>query len=520
MSLVSAMASAAIPDALNIADYLVARHVREGRGARTALVTGDGTITYSELDALVNRTSNALRGLGVAPEQRIILLLHDTPAFYACFLGAIKIGAVPVPLNTLLRQPDYQFILNDSRAMAAIVSEPLVREVLPIVHLLPCLKHLVVSGGALDGLPSLEAIIEQADATLDPAPTHKDDAAFWLYSSGSTGAPKGTIHLHHDIICTIEGYARGVLQMTDQDRCLSAAKLFFAYGLGNSLSFPLGLGGQAIVIGGRPTPAAMFEAIDRFRPTIFFAVPTLYGAMLQVDDAVTRFNLSSLRFCVSAGEALPSEIFRRWKDRFGQEIVDGIGSTEMLHMFLSNRPGACRPGTSGIEVPGYAAKIVGEHGAALPADTIGTLMVSGDSAAAGYWKQHDKTKNTFQGEWVNTGDKYFRDEDGYYHHCGRTDDMLKVGGIWVSPIEVENTVLAHEAVLECAVVGVSDTDGLTKPKAFVVLRDGVEPTPQIAQDIQSFVKSRIAPYKYPRWIEFTSALPRTATGKLQRFRLR
>jgi benzoate-CoA ligase family protein len=520
MSLVSAMASAAIPDALNIADYLVARHVREGRGARTALVTGDGTITYSELDALVNRTSNALRGLGVAPEQRIILLLHDGPAFYACFLGAIKIGAVPVPLNTLLRQPDYQFILNDSRAMAAIVSEPLVREVLPIVHLLPCLKHLVVSEGTLDGLPSLEAIIEQADATLDAVPTHKDDAAFWLYSSGSTGAPKGTIHLHHDIICTIEGYAHGVLQMTDQDRCLSAAKLFFAYGLGNSLSFPLGLGGQAIVVGGRPTPGTMFEAIDRFRPTIFFAVPTLYAAMLQVEDAARRFNVSSLRFCVSAGEALPPEIFRRWKDRFGQDIVDGIGSTEMLHMFLSNRPGACRPGTSGIEVPGYAAKIVGEDGAALPADTIGTLMVSGDSAAAGYWKQHDKTKSTFQGEWVNTGDKYFRDADGYYHYCGRTDDMLKVGGIWVSPIEVENTVLAHEAVLECAVVGVSDTDGLTKPKAFVVLRDGVEPTPQIAQDIQSFVKSRIAPYKYPRWIEFTSALPRTATGKLQRFRLR
>jgi benzoate-CoA ligase len=377
-----------------------------------------------------------------------------------------------------------------------------------------------VSGGPPDGLPSFEALIEVASAALDPADTHKDDAAFWLYSSGSTGTPKGAVHLQHDIICTIDGFARGVLQMDERDRCLSAAKLFFAYGLGNSLSFPLGLGAQAIVIAARPTPEAMFDAVARYRPTIFFAVPTLYGAMLQVENATTRFDLSSLRFCVSAGEALPPEIFRRWHERFGLEIVDGIGSTEMLHMFISNRPGACRPGTSGVEVPGYAAKIVGEDGAPLPADGIGTLMVSGDSAAAGYWKQHEKTKATFQGHWVNTGDKYFRDADGYYHYCGRTDDMLKVGGIWVSPVEVENTVLAHRAVLECAVVGATDTDGLTKPKAFVVLRPGVSETPETARDIQVFVKSRIAPYKYPRWIEFVPDLPKTATGKIQRFRLR
>jgi benzoate-CoA ligase family protein len=520
MSLVPAAASTAIPDALNIADYLVARHVREGRGARIALITAAGPITYGELDALVNRTGNAFRGLGVASEQRIVLLLHDGPAFYAGFLGAIKIGAVPVPVNTLLRQGDYQFILNDSRAPVAIVSAPLAGEVLPIVHLLPCLKHLIVSGSIVDGLLSLEALIEKASATLNPADTHRDDAAFWLYSSGSTGTPKGAIHLQHDILYTIEGYARGVLNMTEQDRCLSAAKLFFAYGLGNSLSFPLGLGAQAIVFAGRPAPEAMFEAIDRFHPTIFFAVPTLYGAMLQIEDAASRVDLSSLRFCVSAGEALPPEIFRRWQDRFGLEIVDGIGSTEMLHMFLSNRPGASRPGTSGVEVPGYAARIVGEEGAPVPTDSIGTLMVSGDSAAAGYWKQHEKTKATFQGQWVNTGDKYFRDAEGYYHYCGRSDDMLKVGGIWVSPVEVENTILAHPAVLECAVVGASDTDGLTKPKAFVVLGPGVAPTSDVALDIQRFVKSRIAAYKYPRWIEFVSALPKTATGKIQRFRLR
>lgn len=520
MSLVSAVTPTVSPDALNIADYLVARHVREGRGARIALMTAAGPITYSELDALVNRAGNMLRALGVLPEQRIVLLLHDGPAFYASFLGAIKIAAVPIPVNTLLRQGDYQFILNDSRATVAIVSERLAGEALPIVHLLPCLKHLIVAGGHPDGLPSFEALIDKASATLDSADTHKDDAAFWLYSSGSTGTPKGAIHLQHDIICTIEGYARGVLGMTERDRCLSAAKLFFAYGLGNSLSFPLGLGAQAIVFAGRPAPEAMFETIDRFHPTIFFAVPTLYGAMLQIENAATRFDLSSLRFCVSAGEALPPEIFRRWQERFGLEIVDGIGSTEMLHMFLSNRPGACRVGTSGIEVPGYAAKIVDEDGAALPADSIGTLMVSGDSAAAGYWKQHEKTKATFQGHWVNTGDKYFRDADGYYHYCGRTDDMLKVGGIWVSPVEVENTVLAHQAVLECAVVGATDIDGLTKPKAFIVLRPGASQTPETARDIQAFVKSRIAPYKYPRWIEFVPELPKTATGKIQRFRLR
>jgi benzoate-CoA ligase family protein len=520
MSLASTAESTAIPDALNIADYLVARHVREGRGARTALLTSGGPVSYAELDALVNRTGNALGAMGVAAEQRVVLILHDSPAFYASFLGAIKIGAVPIPINTLSRQADYQFILNDSRAVAAIVSEPLVAELLPIVHLIPCLKHLIVSGGPAEGLPSFESLIEKASAALAAADTHKDDAAFWLYSSGSTGTPKGAIHLQHDILCTIDGYARGVLGMTERDRCLSAAKLFFAYGLGNSLSFPLGLGGEAIVLADRPAPEAMFDAIHRFRPTIFFAVPTLFGAMLQIEDASTRFDLSCLRFCVSAGEALPPEIFRRWQERFGVEIVDGIGSTELLHVFLSNRPGACRPGTSGFEVPGYAAKIVSEDGTALPADSIGTLMVSGDSAASGYWKQHEKTKATFQGGWVNTGDKYFRDGDGYYHYCGRSDDMLKVGGIWVSPVEVENTVLAHHAVLECAVVGAEDTDGLVKPKAFVVLRPGEAASEETARDIQLFVKSRIAPYKYPRWIEFVGELPKTATGKLQRFRLR
>lgn len=509
-----------IPDAFNVADHLVARHVREGRGHRVAIV-GDGpSITYSELDALVNRAGNALRSIGINPERRVVLLLHDGPAFYAAFLGAIKIGAVPIPINTMLRQADYQFILDDSRAAALIVSEPLVREILPIIHLLPCVEHLIVSGATVDGFLCFETLVEAANPTLDPADTHKDDPAFWLYSSGSTGTPKGAIHLQHDIVCTIESYARGVLQMTEEDRCLSAAKLFFAYGLGNSLSFALGVGAQAVVIPGRSTPEMMFGAIARFHPSIFFGVPTLFAAMLQIEDAAKRFDLSSLRFCVSAGESLPAEIFRRWRERFRLEIVDGIGSTEMLHIFISNRPGSCLPGTSGTEVPGYTAKILDEDGTPVREGNIGTLMVCGDSAAAGYWRQHEKSKATFQGYWVNTGDKYFRDDKGYYHYCGRSDDMLKVGGIWVSPVEVENTVLAHDAVVECAVVGATDTDGLTKPKAFVVVKPDVAADDGTAREIQQFVKSRIAPYKYPRWIEFVPELPKTATGKLQRFRLR
>jgi benzoate-CoA ligase len=516
---VSTAAAVEIPEAFNIADYLVERHVRSGRGDRAALVTAEGSIPYSALDALVNRAGNALRALGILPEQRVVLLMHDGPAFYAAFLGAIKIGAVPIPINTLLRQADFHFMLDDSCATAAVVSEPLAGGIRPVAHLLPHLSRLIVSGGSASGPASFEVLLDEASPALDAAATHKDDPAFWLYSSGSTGTPKGAIHLQHDIVHTIEGYALGVLGMTEDDRCLSAAKLFFAYGLGNSLSFPLGIGAQAVVFPGRSAPDAMFGAIDRFHPTIFFAVPTLYSAMLQVEHP-GRFDLSSLRFCVSAGEALPPEIFRRWQERFGLEIVDGIGSTEMLHIFLSNRPGACRPGTSGVEVPGYTARIVDENGAALPAGSIGTLMVSGDSAAAGYWRQHEKTKATFQGHWVNTGDKYFCDDEGYYHYCGRSDDMLKVGGIWVSPMEVENALLAHPAVLECAVVGAADTDGLTKPKAFVVVRHDVAPTQETAREIQLFVKSRIAPFKYPRWVEFVPELPKTATGKIQRFRLR
>ncbi len=502
----------------NVADWLVARHVREGRGGRAAIRTHAAALTYAQLDALVNRTGHALRALDVGRGDRVLLVLVDSPAFYAAFLGAIRIGAVPVPVNTLLRQADYEYVLTDSQARAAVVSDTLLAEVLPVVHLAPGLE-LIVAGEPRGGLRTLDALAAGQPAALEPAATHRGDPAFWLYSSGSTGLPKAVVHRQHDIVCTVEGYARGALGMTEHDRCLSAAKLFFAYGLGNSLSFPLGLGGEAVVVEKRLGPDAAFEAIARTRPTIFFGVPTLFGAMLQVDDAEQRYDLSSLRFCVSAGEALPAEIFERWRRRFGLEILDGIGSTELLHIFISNRPGCSRPGSSGVEVPGYAARIVDEQGGDVAPGVVGSLLIRGGSAGS-YLSQREESGATSEGAWVATGDKYIRDAAGWYSYCGRSDDRLKVGGIWVSPVEVENAILAHEAVLECAVVGAADADGLLKPKAFVVLRPSIVPRHALARDIQVFVRARIAPYKYPRWVEFVAELPKTATGKIQRFRLR
>jgi benzoate-CoA ligase len=321
------------------------------------------------------------------------------------------------------------------------------------------------------------------------------------------------------VFCT-EAYARGVLGMTEADRTVSAAKLFFAYGLGNNLYFPMGVGGQGVLYPHRPLPEAMFELIHRHRPTLFFGVPTLYAAMLQVKEASTRYDLSSLRFCVSAGEALPEDLYRRWQDRFGVEVLDGIGTTEILHIFLSNRPGHVRPGSTGLAVPGYEAILVDDEGHPVPQGEIGNLRVKGDSTMAYYWNQHEKTKDTLFGHWIQTGDKYYQDADGFFWYCGRADDMLKVGGIWVSPVEVENTLVAHPAVLEVAVVGREDSDRLVKPKAFVVLKDGHSASPELEADLKGFVKDKIALYKYPRWIEFVAELPKTATGKIQRFKLR
>jgi benzoate-CoA ligase family protein len=506
-----------LPETFNVSTAFLDQNLEAGRGDRVAIYAGDQEVTYRTLLERVCRAGNALRALGVRREERVFLLMLDSPEFAYLFWGAIRMGAVAVPTNTALRPQDYAYMLHDSRAPVLVVSEellPLVAEVVPRV---PTLRHVIVAGRAPAGHLALGALLDAADAWLDPAPTHRDEPAFWLWSSGSTGPPKGTVHLHHDMVYCADLYARGVLGIEERDVCLSVAKLYFAYGLGNALYFPFRVGAATVLYPGRFDPATYFALIGRYQPTLFFGVPTAYAAMLATEGPR---DLGRVRLCVSAGEPLPAALFTRWKERFGVEILDGIGSTEALHIYISNRPGRVRPGSSGEVVPGYQVRIVDEQGQDLPPGEIGDLLVSGESVAAYYWNKHAQTKRAFLGEWFRSGDKYYRDAEGYYWYCGRSDDMLKVSGQWVSPAEVEATLVQHPAVLESGVVGRLDRDELVKPCAFVVLKPGYEPTEALAREIQAFVRERIAPHKYPRWIEFVPELPKTATGKIQRFRLR
>jgi len=506
-----------IPRSYNAAQDLLARNASHPRKVAFIDALSGQTLTYGELTEQAYRFANVLRAQGFAPETRLMLCMLDTPAWPVVFLGAILAGVVPVATNTLLTAKDFEYMLRDSRAQVLVVSSALRPGFENLIGQLPDLKTVIVSGDTRASPDlSLESLIAQADVSPSCLNTCADDMCFWLYSSGSTGSPKGTVHLHSHLIQTAELYGKGVLGIQASDIVYSAAKLFFAYGLGNALTFPMAVGATTVLLPARPTTADVFGILTKYQPTIFYGVPTLYASLLADPQRPAKSALN-LRVCTSAGEALPAEIGKKWTAEYGSEILDGIGSTEMLHIFLSNRPGEVRYGTTGKAVPGYALRIVGEDGQECQDGDIGELQINGPSAALMYWNNRAKTKATFAGEWTRSGDKYIRDADGYYTYSGRSDDMLKVGGIYVSPFEVEASLMTHPSILEAAVVGLADTDGLIKPKAFVVLKSGQDLS---ADDLKQHVKSQLAPYKYPRWVEFVQELPKTATGKIQRFKLR
>jgi len=474
----------------NVADYLILPHLKAGRANRPYMHCEDRTLTYGQLHEASNRVGNVLRSLGVEPEHRVMLLLTDTLTFPPCFFGAVRIGAVPVPVNTLLRPHEYAYMLEDSRARVLIVDKAMWPQVEALVGGLPYLKQVLIANGGVPGRQSLDSLLANASPELKTEMMSPDDAACWLYTSGSTGAPKAAVHLHHDIVYVTHHFSQPVLKLTESDVGFSAAKFPFAFGLGNSLYFCMPAGGCAVVQPARPTPDVCFQTLERFRPTVFYGGPPLINAMLNTYDAWLRGQqnppaklpkLEYLRFSVSAGESLPPVLFERWQKHFGTPILDGIGSTEMLHIFISNRLDALRPGSTGRLVPGYEAKLVDEHGKDVSEGEVGALLIKGDSAAPYYWNKHERSKATMLGEWTVTGDQFHRDADGYYWYHGRNDDMMKVSGAWVSPVEVENALLTHPAVGMCAVVGHKDDAGLVKPKAFVVLKAGANAGDTLAE---------------------------------------
>ncbi|NNJ74482.1 MAG: benzoate-CoA ligase family protein [Anderseniella sp.] len=507
------------PYPYNAALDLVDRHLDEGREAKPAFIDDTREISFGELATATRQVANVLDGLGIEREARVAVLMLDTVDWPAVFVGAMRTGVVPVALNTLLTTDQYKYMLSDSRSQVLFVSHALLQTVEPVLSDLPFLKHVIVVGGEADDHKSFETLMASASDAHEAADTSSDEVAFWLYSSGSTGQPKGVMHVHSSLMDTARTYGAGTLGISENDVCFSAAKFFFAYGLGNSLTFPLSVGATTVLLAGRPTPQAVQEKLHAHNATMFFGVPTLYAAMLADKVCTPETGSANLTKCISAGEALPAEVSAGWHKRFGVEIWDGIGSTEMLHIFLSNGPDCQKRGTTGKAVPGYDLRLVGENGEELPAGEIGELLVSGASCCNGYWNKRDKSRSTFEGAWARTGDKYIRDEDGFYQYCGRTDDMFKVSGIWVSPFEVESALVSHAAVLEAAVVAHEDDEGLVKPKAFVVLNDGYSGD-GLFDELKDHVKTQAGPWKYPRWIEFLPDLPKTATGKIQRFKLR
>ena len=522
------------PEIFNFAQHVLAAN--RGRADKIAYIDDWRHMHYRELDAEARSFAAALGALDVRPEERILLIMADTCEMPVALLGAMFAGVVPVPVNPLLPVDDFVYMADHCKARAVVVSSMLAEQVTTALHEAhahahkehghaPALPHIIVSDRIN---PAVAAASHHTFAGLlkrAPLPetawarTHADHFAFWLYSSGSTGRPKGTVHSHANLYWTAELYAKPVLGIREDDVVFSAAKLFFAYGLGNGFTFPLSVGATTVLMAERPTPHAVFERLTRHRPTVFYGVPTLYAAMMASDTVPAREQVA-LRVCTSAGEALPEVVGTKFASHFGCEILDGIGSTEMLHIFISNFPGQVRYGSSGKPVPGYEVEIRDEHGKPVGVNEVGDLYVAGPSAALLYWTNRDKSRATFLGHWVKTGDKYVVDADGYYTYAGRSDDMLKVSGQYVSPIEVESALMGHAAVLEAAVIGKADHQGLTKTLAYVVLKKGHIGSADLEAELKAFVKERLAPHKYPREIHFAHELPKTTTGKIQRFKLR
>jgi 4-hydroxybenzoate-CoA ligase len=512
-----------------VADFVDA-NVARGLGGKIAFTDSERTLTYGELQERTCRFATALNALGLRAEARIILSFNDTIDHPVAFWGTIRAGIIPIPVNTLLTAEQYAYLLADSRAAAAVVTPPIARMLLPVRDRLPHLRAIIVVGASvkdrdedhaeLAGVLHFDDVLASAEPDPATAQTMSDEVALWMYTSGSTGDPKAVRHVHTSLMATARLMGQGIIGIREDDVAFSAAKLSFSYGLGNAVSFPLSVGASTVLLPDRPTPQAVLDTIRRHRPTIFYAVPSLYAALLAHPDIGPGAGSDRLRLCISAGEALPAHLGERWREVVGVDILDGIGSTEMLNTFLSNRPGDVRYGSTGKPVPGYDVKIVDESGRELPHGEIGELVVRGPSAGDGYWNQRAKSRRTFCGEWTYTGDKYVRDADGYYFYCGRTDDMFKVNGMWVSPFEVEAALVSHAAVLEAAVIGKEDGDGLIKPKAFIVLKNGHAADDALLEALRAHVKERAGAWKYPRWIDVRADLPRTATGKIQRFKLR
>lgn len=507
------------PERFNMADYFLDHNIRKGRGNNIAVYYKDDAYTYAQVQEMANRAGNALRGLGVEMENRVLIILPDNIEFVAIWFGILKLGAVVTMVNTILPASDYEYYLNYTRAKVAVVHESVLSRIEEVRSACPFLKAVLVVGKDDRKNPNYDYIMAQSSSRLQNADTHLHDIAAWLFTSGSTGKPKGAVHFHEDFAFNTECYAKQVMHINETDITLSVPKLFFGYATGTNLMFPFAVGGATALFEERSTPETLFAMIRKHQPTVFTTVPTMINAMLDHEGAKDE-DLSCLRLAVTAGEALPPELYNRWKNTFGVELLDGIGSAELFHIYISNRIGAVKPGSLGTLVPGYEARVVGAEGKEAADNEIGTLWVKGESAAVYYWQEHEKSKETLRGDWVVSGDLFRRDSDGYFWYAGRTDDMLKVSGIYVSPLEIENCLLQHPAVREVCVVGHTDKDGLTRAKAFVVLQGSHERSEDTAEQLKTFVKDRLAPYKYPRLIQFMDDLPKNDRGKIERKKLR